>query len=91
MESLVCPDQCQKDDLKKEAMTESTAVALGAAALERSGSFGFPASRVRGKHPDSFTPKEIAEMTDDELKDYIIGLKILDASRFVLELIPDVA
>lgn len=65
-------------------MTESEALIRGVATMEQGGFYDFPASRVRGVHPDKFTARDIANMNTDELCDYMMNLRILDMARFTL-------
>ena len=80
-------ERCRTASEKK--MPESEALRLAVGRFERRGGYSFPASRVRGVNPNSFTTEDIMRFTDDELHDYIISCKLLDAAKFMCDVTPD--
>lgn len=73
-------------------MSESEALIRGIETMERRGEFQFsPDSWIRGRHPESFSFEEIKRMTPQDLEELYVTRKILEAARFVLGVVPDVA
>ena len=72
-----------------KTMPESEALRLAVDRFEKRGGYSFPASRVRGVNPNSFTSEDIMGFTDDELHDYVISCKLLDAAKFMCDVTPD--
>ena len=88
--SVIDEEITDPQEKQPKVLTESEALQ---AAIERYGKrvgYRFPATEVRGVHPHSFTTEDIMGFTDDELHDYIINCKLLDAIRFMCNnIVPD--
>lgn len=69
-----------------KVLTESEALRIAVERYEKRGGYHFPATRVRGVHPHSFTTEDIMGFTDDELHDFVINSNLLEAAFFLSEI-----
>ena len=87
---VIDKEAADPQEKQPKVLTESEALLIAVKRYEDRIGYCFPATRVRGVNPRLFTTKDIMEFTDDELHDYIINCKLLDAIRFMCDnIVPD--
>lgn len=88
--SVIDEEVTDPQEKQPKVLTESEALQAAIERYEKRVGYHFPATEVRGVHPHSFTTEDIMGFTDDELHDYIINCKLLDAIRFMCNnIVPD--